>query len=148
MEDLQQLFLSLASKSFFYECSGNPALTCGTSQPFWANMVASAGAGPPPLAIATLTANNLVEAIQMLLAPATLEAAAVISQKMQQENGVKEAVNSFHRNLPLKKLNCDFIPNQPAVWAYKKDKRVFKFSHEAAKTLIESGRVEEKDLKW
>jgi sterol 3beta-glucosyltransferase len=110
-------------------------------------MVASVGVGPPPLAIGTLTAQTLVKAIEKLLAPITLEAAAVLSQKMQQENGVKEAVNSFHRNLPHKKLNCDFIPNLPAVWTFKKDKRTFKLSFTAAKVLIERGRVNEKGLK-
>ena len=110
-------------------------------------MVASAGAGPPPLNIATLTSEVLVNAIQFLLLPETLDAAAVISQKMQRENGVQEAVNSFHRHLPVKKLCCDFLPGKTAVWHFKGSKRSFKLSQEAARTLIGKGRIEQKNLK-
>lgn len=110
-------------------------------------MVASAGAGPPPLDMASLTANILATVIDFLLLPATLDAAAVISRKMQQENGVQEAVNSFHRNLPVKNICCDFIPSQPAVWFCKKGKRSFKLSHQAARTLVGKGRLDQKNLK-
>ena len=110
-------------------------------------MVASAGAGPPPLNIATLTSEVLVKAIELLLLPETLEAAAVISRKMQQENGVQEAVKSFHRNLPVKTLRCDFIPSQAAVWYCKKGKRSFKLSHQAARILVGKGRIDQKTLK-
>lgn len=110
-------------------------------------MVASAGAGPPPLNIATLTSDVLVNAIELLLRPETLEAAAVISQKMQRENGVQEAVKSFHRNLPVKTLCCDFIPSQAAVWHHKKGKRTFKLSQQAARILVGKGRIDQKTLK-
>lgn len=110
-------------------------------------MVASAGAGPPPLNIATLTSDVLVNAIEFLLLPETLEAADIISQKMQKENGVQEAVKSFHRNLPVKNLCCDFLPNQAAVWYCKNGKRSFKLSHQAARILVGKGRLDQKTLK-
>lgn len=110
-------------------------------------MVASAGAGPPPLSITGINAAAFVSAFETLLAPATLEAAAMISQKMSRENGVQEAVNSFHRHLPVKKLACDFIPSSPAVWQVKKGERTFKLSYESAKILIVNRRVDAGKLK-
>jgi len=110
-------------------------------------MVASAGAGPPPLSRATLTATVLADAIKTLIAPETMQAAQNISYKMQQENGVKSAVNSFHRNLPVKDLSCDFVPTQPAVWSLKHQKRKYKISHDTTRILINAGRIEQKSLK-
>lgn len=110
-------------------------------------MVASAGAGPPPLPRPTLNAEVLADAFETLLAPETLEAAQILSYKMQQENGVKSAVNSFHRNLPVKDLSCDFIPTQPAIWQIKHKKRTYKLSHDASRILTRTGRIDEKNLK-
>ncbi|KAE9373334.1 glycosyltransferase family 1 protein [Stipitochalara longipes BDJ] len=116
-------------------------------QPFWANMVFAARAGPRPLDHKTLNSSTFVSAIETLLHPSTIQAAARISQKMKSENGIKAAVRSFHRNLPLPQLSCSFIPRQPASWYWKKGKRTLKLSHRAASILVEHGKIEASSLK-
>lgn len=68
------------------------------SQPFWANMVAAAGAGP-----------------RMCLAPETANAAKSIAARMRHENGVKEAAQSFHCNLPIETMKCDILEGENAI---------------------------------
>jgi sterol 3beta-glucosyltransferase len=78
-------------------------------------MVASAGAGPKPINHKTLTSDNLT-------------AAGKIAQKMRVEDGVREAVASFHHNLPVHALTCDLVPGEVACWYYKKGKKEVKLS--------------------
>jgi sterol 3beta-glucosyltransferase len=117
------------------------------SQPLWANIVSAAGAGPRPLEIKTLDASALTTAIEILLHPSTIRATELISRKMRTENGVKAAVRSFHRNLPVPSMNCNFIPRQPATWYWKKGKRTLKLSHRAASILVEHKKIEASSLK-
>ena len=55
--------------------------------------------------------------------------------------------NSFHRNLPLDRLKCDILPDQPAAWIYKKSKRPVKLSRISAQVLIDYLKVDRKNLK-
>ena len=67
---------------------------------------------------------------------------------MSGENGVKEAVKSFHRNLPVKKMRCDLLPQQTAVWTYEMgDKYHLKLSDEAAFILMERKELKMKNIK-
>ncbi|KAF8864364.1 UDP-Glycosyltransferase/glycogen phosphorylase [Acephala macrosclerotiorum] len=116
-------------------------------QPFWANMVAAAGAGPRPLDQKALSVSTLSRAIEFLLHPSTMQAAAQISSKMQHENGVKEAVKSFHRNLPVQQMNCDMLPRYPATWYWKRGKRILKLSQQAAAVLVEHKKIEASALR-
>lgn len=118
-------------------------------QPFWGNMVAAAGAGPKPIPHKALNGRNLAEAIRFCLTPEAKESAQMISEKMRTERGVKTAVDSFHRNLPLVRLPCDIQPHRPAVWLYRTSatKRPIKLSDVAAETLIRQNRIERKHLK-
>jgi sterol 3beta-glucosyltransferase len=109
-------------------------------------MISAAGAGPRPLDSKALYAATLSTAIKTLLHPSTIQAAQKISQKMRSENGVKEAVRSFHRNLPIKTLSCDMVPRQPATWYWKKGKRTLKLSHRAASILVEHKKIEASSL--
>jgi sterol 3beta-glucosyltransferase len=110
-------------------------------------MVAAAGAGPRPLDSKSLDANILASAIEMLLHPETIQAAARIAEKMKKEDGVKEAVRSFHRSLPVREMHCDMVPRQPATWYWKKGKRTLKLSHRAASILVEHKKIEASSLK-
>lgn len=85
-----------------------------SSQPFWGEMVAAAGAGPRPINHKTLNEENFTAAIRFLLYPTTKRAAESISNKMHSENGVKRAVASFHDNLPDQGLSCDLLPQEYA----------------------------------
>ena len=119
------------------------------SQPFWGRMVAASGAGPQPIPHRSLDANKLADAIRYCLRPGSLSAAENIAITMQTESGVKTAVESFHRNLPLDKMRCHMLPDEPAVWAYKKSlTKPLQLSKTAAQILIDQLRIEPKCLKW
>lgn len=60
-----------------------------------------AGAGPAPIPYSELTVDKLVAGIEVVLAPATLEAARKIGEEISAEDGVIEGVRSFHSHLPL-----------------------------------------------
>ncbi|PVH84848.1 glycosyltransferase family 1 protein [Cadophora sp. DSE1049] len=117
-------------------------------QPFWGNMVAAAGAGPKPIHHSSLQSRNLADAIIFCLTPDAANAARSISEKMKTEDGVKAAAVSFHANLPPHGIECDFLPDQPAVWKYKQGKRSVKMSKLAAATLMrDSARLDHKLMK-
>ncbi|KAF7885973.1 uncharacterized protein EAF02_004482 [Botrytis sinoallii] len=112
-------FLASASRILLHKI---PQLTFN-SQPFWGNMVAAAGAGPAPIEHKSLNITTLSDAIKFLLSPDVVTAAQTLASRIQHENGVKEAVNSFHRNLPVKTLSCALLTQQPATWYWKKGKK-------------------------
>lgn len=98
-------------------------------------MVASAGAGPSPLPHKLLDVQKLTEGIQYCLSPKATIAAQGIAQKMQSEDGVQAAVDSFHRHLPLDRMRCEFL-DQPAVWKLKIGKRQLHVSKLAAEAIL------------
>lgn len=105
-------------------------------------MVSKAGAGPDPIPHAELNTENLAKAMQFCLTPEATAAAHEISVRMQHETGVATAVNSFHRNLPLDRMRCAIMPNQPAVWEYKKGKNALSLSKVAVNILIENNKID------
>lgn len=118
------------------------------SQLFWGNMIATAGAGPHPIPYAALTFEKLAAAILYCLTPTARRAAHLIVGKMRTERGVMTAVESFYKNLPLHKMRCSVMPEQAAVWVYKKNKRSLNLSKAAACTLTEHLKIEEKHVQW
>ncbi|KAH0269446.1 sterol glucosyltransferase, partial [Aureobasidium melanogenum] len=129
--------------------NGRPTLVCPFfgDQPFWGHMIANSGAGPDPLPPRCMTVNTLAEAIRFLMRKETALAAEVIAERMDREQGVQAAVNSFHRHLPLGTMQCDLIPDQPAVWAIKSGRREVKLSKLAAEIVISQRNSLQKDLK-
>lgn len=110
-------------------------------------MVAVAGAGPEPIPQKLLTATGLADAIKYCLRPDALSAARNIATTMQNECGVQTAVTSFHRNLPLDKMRCHILSDEPAVWEFKKSLTTpLHFSKTAARLLVENSRIDPKDL--
>ncbi|KAG4286449.1 hypothetical protein FPRO06_07709 [Fusarium proliferatum] len=79
-------------------------------QLFWGQMVANAGAGPAPIPHTELTVDKLAVAIRYCLSPQAATAAATVADKMPSEVGVRAAVQSFHKCLPLERIRCDVIP--------------------------------------
>ncbi|KAL7757034.1 hypothetical protein ACKLNR_014027 [Fusarium oxysporum f. sp. zingiberi] len=116
-------------------------------QPFWGQMVANAGAGPAPIPHTELTVDKLAAAIRYCLSPQAAAAAAIIADKMSSEVGVRAAVQSFHKGLPLERIRCDVIPSEPAVWSYSKSKNPIKLSKMAAEILISTNSIDSKHLK-
>ncbi|KAF7889829.1 uncharacterized protein EAF02_002244 [Botrytis sinoallii] len=115
-------------------------------QPFWADMVAAAGAGPRPIHFKTLDSAKLTAAIRICQAPETGRAAALIAARMKDERGVKEAANSFHRNLPLDAMCCDLLGSQNAVWLWSRKAYQVKLSDRAAYILLKNKKIIAKDL--
>ncbi|KAJ5801996.1 uncharacterized protein N7503_004446 [Penicillium pulvis] len=113
-------------------------------QEFWGGIVARAGAGPRPIPHKHLTADKLKDAIEMALKEETQVKAQAIAQKMKQENGVRDGVRSFHRQLNLRSLRCCVCPIHPAVWHLKRTQ--LGFSAFAAAVLVEMGRLKPEDL--
>lgn len=109
-------------------------------------MIFRAGAGPKPIPYASLNFQRLSAAIEFCLTPQAREAAHKISLKMHTETGVDNAVESFHRNLPMDKMRCAIIPTQVATWKYKKSKRSLSLSRAAAQFLIENQKIDENHL--
>ncbi|OQD70782.1 hypothetical protein PENPOL_c001G00121 [Penicillium polonicum] len=116
-------------------------------QPFWGNMVATAGAGLEPIPYKSLTAQKLADAISYSLTPQAIAVAQSIAEKINQESGVRTAVDSFHAHLPRTQMQCDLIPGEVAVWKLKKGNRILKLSNAAALILKRQGRFQEKHLK-
>ncbi|KAM0323272.1 hypothetical protein ACHAQA_008863 [Verticillium albo-atrum] len=91
-------------------------------------------------------ASNLADALRYCLSTQAATAAANIAAQMAKEDGVRAAVRSFHRQLPLEKIQCDLIPSAPAVWSYNKTKKPLKLSKMAAEILSDSS-ISAKHLK-
>ena len=113
------------------------AVLTTSSQPFWGNMVASAGAGPQPIPYRSLTTENLSRAIVQCLEPETRSAAQILAAKMQTEDGVRTAVASFHRHLP-RDMQCQILPDQAAAWTYKSNRTNIRLSKRTAGALIKA----------
>lgn len=110
-------------------------------------MVATAGAGLDPIPHKSLTAQKLADAISYSLTPQAITVAQSIADQINQESGVRAAVDSFHAHLPRTKMQCDLIPGEVAVWKLKKGKHILKLSNTAALVLKRQGRFQEKHLK-
>lgn len=109
-------------------------------------MIAAVGAGPEPIPHQNLTSQKLAEAIIYCLTPQAAAVARDIAGRMRQECGVRAAVDSFHAHLPRRKMQCDLVPSEPAVWYFKTGKRTIKLSKVAAWTLKRQGRIQAKHL--
>ncbi|KAH8592080.1 hypothetical protein B0O99DRAFT_630414 [Bisporella sp. PMI_857] len=116
-------------------------------QPFWGEMVAAAGAGPNPVPWKELTDQVFASAFNYCLSPTARQAAQSISEKMRHESGVRAAVESFHRHLPMSKMQCSILKDQPAVWTYKKHGQKVLLSNLAVEVLDNHLKIDAKRLK-
>jgi UDP:flavonoid glycosyltransferase YjiC (YdhE family) len=114
-------------------------------QPFWGAMVAKAGAGPDPINHKDLTADNLAEAINKALEPATRERAQDLANSISHEDGTESGAQSFHQFLEVDKMRCSIAPSKAAVWRLKRTE--VRLSALAATTLATEGLLDFKDLK-
>ncbi|KAG9601350.1 UDP-Glycosyltransferase/glycogen phosphorylase, partial [Aureobasidium melanogenum] len=114
-------------------------------QPFWGAMVAKAGAGPEPIHHKDLTADNLAEAINKALEPATRERAQELANSISHEKGTETGAQSFHQFLEVDKMRCSIAPSKAAVWRLKRTE--VRLSALVATTLATEGLLDFKDLK-
>ena len=119
-------------------------------QPFWGAMVARAGAGAHKATpYKKLSADALAEGINQCLTPEAKEAAGTIAKSIAEEgDGAKNAVESFHRHLPMRgkySMRCSILPDHVAVWTLKRSN--LRLSALAAELLIEKKKIQWKDLR-
>lgn len=119
-------------------------------QPFWGAMVARAGAGAKEcLSLKKLTADRFAEGIRQCLSEEAQHNAQEIAESIETEgDGAENAVDSFHRALPLDgphSVRCFVFEDRIAVWRYKKTQ--LQLSALAADLLVDSGRIQWRDLR-
>ncbi|GAB7344203.1 hypothetical protein MBLNU457_2094t1 [Dothideomycetes sp. NU457] len=114
-------------------------------QPWWAAMVAKAGAGPPPTPYKELDADKLADKITAALQPDVKERAQELANKISHEQGTQSGSQSFHQFLNVDNLRCTIAPSRAAVWRLKRTN--VRFSALAATVLGNEGLLDFKDLK-
>ncbi|KAJ1548038.1 hypothetical protein HK096_006636 [Nowakowskiella sp. JEL0078] len=76
-------------------------------QTWWGSMVAAYGVGPAPIQFKQLTAKKLAHAFEIATSKEMSEKAQSLATLLNQENGLREGVRSFHHHLPLDKITCE-----------------------------------------
>lgn len=114
-------------------------------QKFWGTVVASRGAGPPPIPSKLLTADNLSAAIIRALEPDMLENAKELGMRISAENGSLETAKMLQSHLPFGDLRCALLPRRKAVWRLPEYN--LKLSSLAAAVLVEEGLIDSRDLR-
>ncbi|KDN42537.1 hypothetical protein RSAG8_06680, partial [Rhizoctonia solani AG-8 WAC10335] len=113
--------------------------------PWWAAQLAQRGAGPQPLDSKNLTSEVFAAAIRTALSPDTVVAAQNIGTMINQEDGTKNGVDSFHKHLPLLNMRCDLDPKRVAVWYSPTHK--LRLSAFSAQVLSDRGEIDMNKLK-
>lgn len=119
-------------------------------QPFWGAMVARAGAGAhSAVPYKRLTVDALAEGIIQCLSSEAKEGAEMIAIDIAAEgDGAKNAVESFHRHLPMTgehSMRCSILPEHVAVWVLKDFN--LRLSALAAELLVERKKIKWQDLR-
>lgn len=106
-------------------------------QPFWGGIIAREGVGPSPIPYKNLTMDKLANAISEALKPSSRQKAHEVSEIIQRETGVENAISSFHRHLPYERMRCTLCPSRSAVWYLEESKLTL--SAFATTVLVEAG---------
>ncbi|CAE6526287.1 unnamed protein product [Rhizoctonia solani] len=114
-------------------------------QPWWAAQLAQRGAGPEPLDSRDLTSEGFAAAIRVALSPSTILAAQDIGAMINQEDGAKNGLESFHKHLPLLNMRCDLDQRRVAVWYSPMYK--LRLSAFSAQVLADRGEIDMNKLK-
>ncbi|XP_050221886.1 sterol 3-beta-glucosyltransferase UGT80A2-like [Mercurialis annua] len=80
-------------------------------QLFWGEQVHARGVGPAPIPVEEFSLAKLVDAISFMLDHKVKERATELSKSMENEDGVKGAVNAFYKHFPDKELES--MPQSP-----------------------------------
>lgn len=120
-------------------------------QPFWGAMVAKAGAGAKaPVPYKDLTVDALAEGITQCLLPEAKAAAEKLARDIAVEgDGAANAIESFHRHLPMggtNSMRCSILQERVAVWELKKESHL-RLSALAAQILIDKRKIKLHDLR-
>ena len=120
-------------------------------QPFWSAMVAKAGAGAKQaLPLRKLDAERFAAGIKQCLQPDAKAKAQAIAESIEKEgDGAENAVDSFHRCLPLEgenSMHCGVLPGRVAVWAFGAKRTRLRLCNLAAEILVENNQLRWEDL--
>ncbi|KAJ1305709.1 hypothetical protein OPQ81_010444 [Rhizoctonia solani] len=110
------------------------------NQPWWDVQVMRSGAGPPPIHPNKFSAESLAAAIRVAVSQEMRESAKQIGEIIRNEKGLKMAVESIHKHLPLSNMRCDLDSNRVAVWYSPTHK--LRLSAFAAQVLAEAGEID------
>lgn len=122
---------------------GLPTLVCPFfgDQYMWGEMVHRAGVGPKPCPLRALTAEILAEKLDDLANPTTKEAAVILAEKMNQEDGVTNAVAHFWHDLPKDSMMCSIgLVMGKSLLARYRLKDIITVSEEVASVLYDEGK--------
>ncbi|KAL6247486.1 hypothetical protein RBB50_005832 [Rhinocladiella similis] len=119
-------------------------------QPFWSAMIARAGAGAKQaLPLKKLDSDKFAQGIRECLEPEARAKAEEIAKGIQEEgDGAENAVDAFHRALPLEgshSMRCHIMPDRVAVWKTKHTS--IQLSPLAADLLVENKELLYSDLR-
>ncbi|KAK5108673.1 hypothetical protein LTR62_008078 [Meristemomyces frigidus] len=119
-------------------------------QQFWGAMVSSAKAGAHEcVAYKNLTVDKFTLGIQQCLGEEARTNVRRIAERIAAEgDGAENAVESFHRSLPLaggRNLRCSLLEDRVAVWQLRKS--ALRLSPLAAELLHQQGKIKWADLK-
>lgn len=119
-------------------------------QPFWAERIAKANAGYyEPVPYKRLTVDKLVDGIRVLLSPEIRKNAQKLAEGIAREgDGARNAVESFHRHLPLsgeRSMRCSILDDRVAVWKLKNTS--LRLSALAAQLLVAKKKLHMRQLR-
>ncbi|KAI9876948.1 MAG: hypothetical protein M1823_007184, partial [Watsoniomyces obsoletus] len=114
-------------------------------------MVAKAGAGAKQaLPLRKLNTERFAEGIMQCLEPDVKAKAQAIAESIAKEgDGAENAVDLFHRGLPLEgahSMRCGIFPDRAAVWSLKTRHSALRLSNLAAELLVENQQVQWTEL--
>ncbi|KAL4574678.1 hypothetical protein LXL04_021514 [Taraxacum kok-saghyz] len=93
-------------------------------QPFWGKQVHARGVGPAPIPVEDFSLKKLVAAIQFMLKPEVKVAATELANAMADEDGVKGAVDAFHKHFSRRKGKTSRAsPTPPSYSQHQKTPR-------------------------
>jgi sterol 3beta-glucosyltransferase len=111
---------------------------------FWGTMISRSGAGPNPIPGKRLNSKDLIEAFKVVHQADTRKAADKLRIEFQSEHGCDAAVQSFHSNLPLRKMLSDLEPSFGACYSLKDYD--LQISRPVAQVLVVAGVIEVSQL--
>mmetsp|Transcript_13306 Transcript_13306/g.37833 ORF Transcript_13306/g.37833 Transcript_13306/m.37833 type:complete len:754 (+) Transcript_13306:201-2462(+) len=98
--------------------AGRPSIVCPFfgDQPFWGQMIANCGVGPPPIPRGKkFNVETLANAFRFCMLQSTQDKAKALGEQMRKENGIRTGVQVFHAHLPLDDICCDVDEKLPAT---------------------------------
>ncbi|WWC95109.1 hypothetical protein V866_001961 [Kwoniella sp. B9012] len=125
-------------------CTPSIAITLSTGDMYWPERLSHLGASPRPITLSQVTVESLSVALDEALSPERKVIGKQLAESVRSSEGVKEAVASIQRHLPLLNMRCDVAPRYAAAWYHPKYNVLL--SSVVAGVLVEQGKLEFNEL--